>query len=107
MDFQMYFLPENMSFLRIVGIIDIKAKFFDAITYLFRSSGNDENDKRASFFYRSPDRSRKSTAILWIMTDADDIPFPATNKKHMPSHDAATGIKRDKEVNNKTQIETT
>ncbi len=37
--FQMYFLLENMSFLRIVQIIDIKAKKFDAFRYLFRPSG--------------------------------------------------------------------
>ena len=34
-EFQMYFLPKNMSFLRIVQIIDIKSKKFDAFGHLF------------------------------------------------------------------------
>ena len=105
MDFQMYFLPENMSFLRIVRIIDIKAKFFDAFRYSFRSSKNDKNDKRTSVFCRSPDRLRKSSATLRLLADADNVLFPANNKKHMPGHDTATGIERDKEVNNITQIQ--
>lgn len=62
-EFQMYFLPKNMSFLRIVQIIDIKSKKFDAFGHLFQSSprhrGKRRNGKKQALIPHSRTSRRK------------------------------------------------
>lgn len=72
-DFQMYFLSENMSFLRIVQIIDINPKKFTVSGYSFLPSQKRQNSKIASFF---------RTAGLAVETTAKRHPIlPAAIKK--------------------------
>ena len=85
MDFQMYFLSENMSFLRIVQIIDIKAKKFDGFGYSFRPSEKPSKTiKEQAFFRPSGTGWRKDTKQRPL--------FPPNNKKHMLRHDVAADI---------------
>lgn len=73
-DFQMYFLSENMFFLRIVQIIDINPKKFTVSGYSFLPSQKRQNSKIASVFFR--------TAGLAVETTAKRHPIlPAAIKK--------------------------
>ena len=93
----MYFLPENMSFLRIVQIIDIKAKKFVVLEYSSRPSKNRQNSKRTSFFRFPGQLGKRTHETVSDLLDSD--------KKHMFCRDVATGIAAGKEVRNKSQIE--
>lgn len=57
----MYFLSENMFFLRIVQIIDINPKNFDALGYSFRPSQNSEKSKLTSDFTSPDGLTKKNT----------------------------------------------
>ena len=88
----MYFLSESMSFLRIVQIIDVKAKKFDALEYSTRPSRKPAKTiKEQAIFIPRIDRQQK--------TARKTIHFPVDNKKkHMFRHDAATDIERNRRV---------
>ena len=74
-EIQMYFLSESMSFLRIVQIIDVKAKKFDALEYSTRPSRKPAKTiKEQAIFIPRIDRQQK--------TARKTIRFPVDNKKN-------------------------
>lgn len=91
-EFQMYFLPKNMSFLRIVQIIDIKSKKFDASGHLFSHrpviAEDDETAKKTGVDSAPPDRPPE--------TARNGIRFPAAQKKTYPPRHQSRCRKRQK-----------
>ena len=55
-EIQMYFLSESMLFLRIVQIIDVKAKKFDALEYSTRPSRKPAKTIKEQAIFYTPDR---------------------------------------------------
>lgn len=87
----MYFLSENMSFLRIVQIIDINPKKFTVSGYSFLPSQKRQNSKIASVFSRrrTGRRNHRETASY----------SPGGDKKDILHRGAKTGNKYSTKVN--------
>ena len=78
-EIQMYFLSESMSFLRIVQIIDVKAKKFDALEYSTRPSRKPAKTIKEQAIFYTPDRQATKKRLKKLSG------FLSTTKKHVPS----------------------
>ena len=97
----MYFLSENMFFLRIVQIIDINPKKFDALGYSFLPFQNPEKDRLTSELFASQDRLTKKHETAPVIFGNET----GKNKKRMPRPGTKTEAGRRKKVKHSMHTE--